>query len=598
VADEKIRYVLDVDDKGTPKIVKFGTASEKSGKQAEKSFDKASKSVKEFGQELPVVGRAMSALATPAAAVGAAIAAVGIGMGASVKKSIDFADNIAKMSARLGVSTEQMSSFAHIADLSGVDIESVATAMGKLGAKLSDGDKELAKYKLTATSVDGALYQIADRIKATEDPMLRLKIATDAFGKSGQNMIPMLVQGGDALREMSSHAPVVSAEMGKLSEKFNDTWTDIGGSLRSVSMDIATIFLPALQSAADVAKDIASSIRSASSAIRDKGIVSAVTSSGDEARARNALDASEKKLAWLQKNGGTDREIATARENVVSWSQILQGQRVGSSAGPGGMGGYRGEDIVPGGKDVIGAGATTKAGAARTFAESYQFGSARADYMGSLGLNPYAGGAMSSMSVDGSRNYAGGESVDLGPDYYAGLPLSDKATASVIAKEKEAEKVEAETLQKRIDAQQAQYKAFADSVRGDLQSGFGTAFQDIWRNGRDVFSSLYDAFSEQFTNRAISSLATVFSNLIIPGGGGGGILGLLGFASGGNPPAGVPSVVGERRAEMLIPQGPSRVSPTSGAGMVVNITVSNPAEARSTVRQLQKDGRTRSRGIR
>lgn len=161
------------------------------------------------------------------------------------------------------------------------------------------------------------------------------------------------------------------------------------------------------------------------------------------------------------------------------------------------------------------------------------------------------------------------------------------------------EEKEIEATQKRLDAQQAQYKAFTDSVRGDLQSGFGTAFQDIWRNGRDVFSSLYDSFSEQFTNRAISSLATVFSNLIIPGGGGGGILGLLGFASGGNPPVGVPSMKDERRAELFIPQGPGRVQPTGGgSGMVVNITVSNPAEARSTVRQLQKGGRTRSRGIR
>jgi hypothetical protein len=108
----------------------------------------------------------------------------------------------------------------------------------------------------------------------------------------------------------------------------------------------------------------------------------------------------------------------------------------------------------------------------------------------------------------------------------------------------------------------------------------------------------YGDFSEQFTNRAINSLATVFSNLIIPGGGGGGLLGLLGFASGGTPPAGIPSIVGERRAEAIIPQGPSRVSPVAGAGMVVNITVSNPAEARSVARQLQKDGRTRNRGIR
>jgi hypothetical protein len=197
VADEKIRYVLDVDDKGTPKIVKFGVASEKSGKQAEKAFSGASKSLQEFGNELPGVGRAMSALSSPAAAVGAGVVALGAGFGVMAKKSIDFADGMNDLSLRLGVSTERLSVLSLYAEQSGTDIESVASAMGKLGVKLSDGDKQLKQYGITATTVDGALYQIADRIAATEDPMLRLKIATDAFGKSGQQMLPMLVQGGD-----------------------------------------------------------------------------------------------------------------------------------------------------------------------------------------------------------------------------------------------------------------------------------------------------------------------------------------------------------------------------------------------------------------
>lgn len=573
MADEKIRYVLDVDDKGTPKIVKFGTASEKSGKQAATAFDKAGKSVKEFGAEIPVVSRAMSAMASPAAAAGAALAAVGVGMGVAVKRSIDFADNINDLSLRLGVSTERLSVLSLYAEQSGTDIESVASAMGKLGAKLSDGDKALSKYKITATSVDGALYQIADRIKATEDPMLRLKIATDAFGKSGQQMLPMLVEGGDALREMADTAPIVSTEMARMADSFNDKMAAMKGRFTQVGLGIAENVLPWLDKWLEGAERIAKAM----------GMVSESESrSKDRAAIIEEFGQAQNNVRTKSNDGQTRVRGKTLREALAAFDST----RPVSVAAPSSMVG------------TIGAGATTKAATARTFAESYQFGSARADYMGSLGLNPYEGGAMSSMSVDGSRSYAGGESVELGDEYYAGLPISDKATASVIAAEKEAEKVEAETLQKRLDAQQAQYKAFADSVRGDLQSGFGTAFQDIWRNGRDVFSSLYDSFSEQFTNRAISSLATVFSNLIIPGGGGGGILGLLGFASGGNPPAGVPSVVGERRAEMLIPQGPSRVAPTSGGGMVVNITVSNPAEARSTVRQLQKGGRTRSRGIR
>lgn len=565
MADEKIRYVLDVDDKGTPKIVKFGTASEKSGKQAEKAFAGASKSVQEFGAEIPVVSRAMSAMASPAAAAGAALAAVGVGMGVAVKKSIDFADNINDLSLRLGVSTERLSVLSLYAEQSGTDIESVASAMGKLGAKLSDGDKSLAKYKITATSVDGALYQIADRIKATEDPMLRLKIATDAFGKSGQQMLPMLVEGGDALRAMADSAPIVTTEMAKMSDKFNDSVAAMKGKFQGLGLEVTSSLLPALQSAMDLLGGVA---EKAGSLLQGKKVVSF----GGHLRLAedtsvNPADAGRSGMS----SADMIREMTAPKGKVGAGKSIAAEKAVAqfADAGDDPNWTFRRNQIMASRFDAA------KIAAGDTGSEA-QFRS------GQIG------------AVDGAQ----GQSVELGDEYYAGLHTSPKAQAAVYEKYKAEEEKEAQTLQKRLDGQQAQYKAFADSVRGDLQSGFGTAFQDIWRNGRDVFSSLYDSFSEQFTNRAISSLATVFSNLIIPGGGGGGILGLLGFASGGNPPAGVPSVVGERRAEMLIPQGPSRVAPTSGGGMVVNITVSNPAEARSTVRQLQRDGRTRSRGIR
>jgi hypothetical protein len=565
VADEKIRYVLDVDDKGTPKIVKFGQASEKSGKQAEKAFEGASKGVKEFGAEIPVVGRAMSALASPAAAAGAAVAAVGLGMGVAVKRSIDFADGINDLSLRLGISTERLSVLSLYAEQSGTDIESVASAMGKLGVKLSDGDKQLKKYGITATSVDGALYQVADRIAATEDPMLRLKIATDAFGKSGQQMLPMLVQGGDALREMSDSAPIVTTEMAKMSDQFNDSTAAMAGKFRGLGLEITSALLPALQSAMDLLGGVA---EKAGNLLDGKKIVSF----GGHLRLAedtsiNPADAGRKGMS----SADMIRELTAPKGKVGAGSTIAAEKAVAqfADAGDDPNWTFRRNQIMASRFEAA------KMAAGDTGSEA-QF---RAGTIG---------------AVDGAQ----GQSVELGDDYYAGLPISQKAQDSLFAQYKAAEGKEAVELDKRLEAQQAQYKAFADSVRGDLQSGFGAAFQDIWRNGRDVFSSLYDSFSEQFTNRAINSLATVFSNLIIPGGGGGGLLGLLGFASGGNPPEGIPSVVGERRAEAIIPQGPSRVSPVAGGGMVVNITVSNPAEAHSVARQLQRDGRTRSRGIR
>ena len=220
---DKVKYVLEVDDKGSPKLVKFGNTAEKSGKQASKAFSGAGQSVSSFAKELPGVGGAMSSLAAgPAAAAGVAVGALAVGFGAMIKKSVDFADNMNDLSLRLGISTERLSVLSLYAEQSGTDIETLASAMGKLGVKLSSGDKDLKSYGITAGTVDEALFQLADKVKNTEDPMLRLKIATDAFGKSGQTMLPLLSQGGDALKAMAQDAPIVSAEMAKMADEFND----------------------------------------------------------------------------------------------------------------------------------------------------------------------------------------------------------------------------------------------------------------------------------------------------------------------------------------------------------------------------------------
>ena len=137
-----------------------------------------------------------------------------------------------------------------------------------------------------------------------------------------------------------------------------------------------------------------------------------------------------------------------------------------------------------------------------------------------------------------------------------------------------------------------------------MKGAFSSAYSDIWKNGRDAASALYDAFSERFTDRLIDSLASLSANglmALLTGGGstaGQGVFSLLGFAGGGTPPVGSPSIVGERRAEMIIPRGPSRVEPTSGRGDTFYVTVSNPAEARSLVRSLKTDERRRNTGVR
>lgn len=586
MADEKIRYVLDVDDKGTPKIVKFGTASEKAGKQADTAFSKAGKAFGEFGKQLPGVSSGLDKLANPAAAAGVAVTAAAAGFAAAMKKSIDFADGINDLSLRLGVSTERLSVLSLYADQSGTDIETLASAMGKLGVKMSTGDADLKKYGVTAGSVDEALFQLADKVKNTEDPMLRLKIATDAFGKSGQTMLPLLVQGGAALKEMSANAPIVSSEMAKMADEFNDKIAAMKGRLVGIGLNIAESILPELDKWADGVERIMTALGMVGDVQKrnakiDEGRAKIIATYGSVIE-KDAAD--RKRLGLGERTSGVRIQGMTLQEALGAYDR--NNVKSTGSAPPPSMSG------------TFGAGAG--GGKASPNSVDYWATNDLANYQYAYNAQRSANFALSGVGEEKPevQNVDFGGMEGMAPDYYANLPLSDKAQASL---EEQYDKAAAKE-QEQLKARQEQMNSVVESMRSSMTTAFDAGFTDIWTNGRNVFASLYDAFSEEFTKKAISGLATLATNLIIPGAGGasraGGFLGLLGFASGGNPPVGVPSRVGERREEAFIPQSAGRISPTSGSGTVINITVSNPAEARSVARQMERDTRTRNRGIR
>lgn len=594
---DKVKYVLEVDDKGSPKLVKFGNTAEKSGKQASKAFSGAGQSVSSFAKELPGVGGAMSSLAAgPAATAGVAVGALAVGFGAMIKKSVDFADNMNDLSLRLGVSTERISVLSLYAEQSGTDIETLASAMGKLGVKLSSGDKDLKSYGITAGTVDEALFQLADKVKNTEDPMLRLKIATDAFGKSGQTMLPLLAQGGDALKAMAQDAPIVSQEMANMADSFNDRMAAIKGRFAAVGLGIAENILPEMEKWAEGLERIMSALGMVSDAQKRDAKIT---------EGRNKIiatygDVMQKDAADRKKYGLGERTSAVRISGMTLQDALAAFDRnnVRSSPSGAGTGHTRRFGAGTGPTGGFGAGATSSG---KPLANSVDYWSAngydQGEYQYRYNLQRSAN---FSSSAEPSEQAESIDFLAIHPDYYAGLPVSEKATASMEAQYDE----EREKENKKLEERRAEMASFYAGVTGDMNGAFSSAYSDIWKNGRDAASALYDAFSERFTDRLIDSLASLSANglmALLTGGvstAGQGVFSLLGFAGGGAPPVGSPSIVGERRAEMIIPRGPSRVEPTSGRGDTINITVSNPAEARSLVRSLKTDERRRNTGVR
>jgi len=134
-----------------------------------------------------------------------------------------------------------------------------------------------------------------------------------------------------------------------------------------------------------------------------------------------------------------------------------------------------------------------------------------------------------------------------------------------------------------------------------------SAYTDIWVNGRDVFASLYDAFSEMITKMAIemAAKATIFAAFSAFGGGGllGGASSFIfgARASGGAMFPGVAYNINERQGgELFRPASAGMVSPNyrgeNSSGDTIHIHLSGgatQADADRIARTIQIQKRTR-----
>jgi hypothetical protein len=196
---------------------------------------------------------------------------VGLTVGAFaelIKGSIDAADELRDMSQKTGVAVETLNGLGFAAGQAGGSLETVAAAAGKVNksvAEAAGGNKDMleAYSKLgikvrdasgNLKSADVIIGEVADKFKDYADGPEKTAIALRIFGKAGADMIPLLNDGGDALRENIAYAKQYSGvtdELANASDNFNDTMGKLTVQQKGFSNSIAAAVLPVLQATAD-----------------------------------------------------------------------------------------------------------------------------------------------------------------------------------------------------------------------------------------------------------------------------------------------------------------------------------------------------------
>lgn len=142
---------------------------------------------------------------------------------ASFREVLGHFDQFSKAADRTGATTEALSALAYAAQQSDASLEDVQGGVKFLQKNLvaaAEGSKEaaegFAKLGLTADdlkgkSLDDQFAMIADGLAGIEDPAERTSAAIAVLGKGGLALVPMLKDGGAALRQLLAEAGDVGA---------------------------------------------------------------------------------------------------------------------------------------------------------------------------------------------------------------------------------------------------------------------------------------------------------------------------------------------------------------------------------------------------
>jgi hypothetical protein len=221
-----------------------------------------------LGKANKQLGKFSSDMTKAFAAIGAAVAAATAAVAVAVGNVIDQADDMSKLSQKLGIPIEGLSQLAYAADLAGVPIEGLSTAFKKLSTAMSDaqtGGKFADTFKALGINVKDAqgnlkssisvFTELSGKFASMRDGAQKTALAVQLFGKAGMDMIPLLNGGAESIKAMMKEADALGltldAQTGVAAEQFNDNLSRLGYVVKGLTVQLTAALAPALAAFTD-----------------------------------------------------------------------------------------------------------------------------------------------------------------------------------------------------------------------------------------------------------------------------------------------------------------------------------------------------------
>ncbi|MBQ2427866.1 MAG: phage tail tape measure protein, partial [Ruminococcus sp.] len=257
---------------------------DKNSEQAGEGLDKLAK-------------RITTGVAVAITALGAAAVATGKKLWDMANETAKAGDEIDKQSQKLGVSAENYQKLSYAMERCGADVEDFrkgATNISKTLAEVQDGADEaetaIGQLGVSLKNTDGTMRSTEDVLLDTiaaladmDDETERNAAANKIFGKSYQELAPLLNSGADGIRDLMDEAEeygmVMSDDAVKASAAFEDSLTKLKGTLGGIKNNLGAALLTPLTTLVDGFSDLAAGVDGSEQKISEgiTGIVDTIT---------------------------------------------------------------------------------------------------------------------------------------------------------------------------------------------------------------------------------------------------------------------------------------------------------------------------------
>jgi hypothetical protein len=227
----------------------------------ESNMAKARQSSSDFGASAVAAG----AVAGKAlAAAGAAAIAAGVLI---VKSNLASIDSLAKVSDKLGISTEALAGFRHAAELSGTSQEAADKALQKMVRSIGEAQNgvgmarvEFEKMGLSVQALAGmkpeqAFAAISDATNNMATQSEKAASAAAIFGREGVSLLNTMKLGSEGLAATAHEAEVLGLTLSRVDaakvEAANDSMTRMSASSAGFGKILTVAVAPYIQAVAD-----------------------------------------------------------------------------------------------------------------------------------------------------------------------------------------------------------------------------------------------------------------------------------------------------------------------------------------------------------